>query len=166
MAFFCVTCFLMPWLGNDYPHGATFVQRAVPCLFWGEVWVGDLSLVYRPHSNGKGVSEKLEMSFDKNNRVHSKLTVGLTEAGFTTVFSSLQNVCRATHTSFLFSSHTRTLQLLLLSLVNWENINVFLQHTPVRVSQTWIYILQTPWTGWSVSFRSSCVISMYEHMLS
>lgn len=93
------------------------------------------------HSSGKDVSEKLEVSFDKNNRVHSKLTVGLTEAGCTTVFSSLQNVCRATHTSFLFSSHTRTLQLLLLSSVNWESISVFLQHIPVLVSQTRISML-------------------------
>lgn len=103
----------------------------------GESWELETLVWYTDHTPMvKDVSEKLEVSFDKNNRVHSKLTVGLTEAGFTTVFSSLQNVCRATHTSFLFSSHTRTLQLLLLSLVNWENINVFLQHTPVHVSQT------------------------------
>lgn len=34
---------------------------------------------YTDHSNGKDVREKLEVSFDKNNGVHSKLTVGLTE---------------------------------------------------------------------------------------
>lgn len=98
-------------------------------------------MIYRPHCSGEDVSEKPEVNFDKNNRVNSDLTVGLTEAGFTTVFSSLQNVCRAAHTSFLFSSHTRTPQLLLFSLVNWENIGVFLQHILVLVSQTWISIL-------------------------
>lgn len=56
---------------------------------------------YRPHCIGDDVNEKLKVNFDKTNSVNSEMTVGLTEAGSTTVFSSLQNVCWATHTSFL-----------------------------------------------------------------
>lgn len=56
---------------------------------------------YRPHCSGDDVNEKLKVNFDKTNSVNYEMMVGLTEAGSTTVFSSLQNVCWATPTSFL-----------------------------------------------------------------
>lgn len=92
----------------DWACRATFVQYSV--LSSPKMWVGDICLIHRLHCSGGDVSENLKVNFEKNNRVNFKLTVDLTEAGSTNVFSSLQNVCRATHSSFLFSSHTRTLQ--------------------------------------------------------
>lgn len=76
----------------------------------------------------------LKVNVDQNDRVNSRLTAGLTEARSATAFSSLRNVCRATHTSFLFSSHTLTLGFA--SLFSWESISLFLQHALVVVSQT------------------------------
>lgn len=78
----------------------------------GQMWVGDIHLMHGPHCSGGDVSEQLKVHFDKNNRANSRMTVGLTEAGSTTVFSSLHNVCGAAHASFLFPSHTRTALLL------------------------------------------------------
>lgn len=109
-----------------------------------EKWVGDIYLIYRPNCSGSDVNKKLKVSFNKNSRVDSKLTVGLTETGSTTVFGSLQNVCTATHTSFLFSSHTHTLQLLLFSLAERTSVDscntyqyLFLKHEFPYYKHSW-----------------------------
>lgn len=107
--------FLVPWFGSSWASRRSHLGAA--CHFALASPGGGVSRRHlfddRPHCRGDDVSEKLKVNFDKTNSVNSKVTVGLTEAGSTTVFSSLQNVCRASHTSFLFSSHARTLQWLL-----------------------------------------------------
>lgn len=58
-------------------------------FFLGEVWVGDICLIYRLCCSGDDVNEELNVNFDKNNRVNFILIVGLIEVGFIIVFSSL-----------------------------------------------------------------------------
>lgn len=109
------------WLGRCLTVQAEPASLLVPFFFFfflmssslvGQMWVGDIHLMHGPHCSGGDVSEQLKVHFDKNNRANSRMTVGLTEAGSTTVFSSLHNVCGAAHASFLFPSHTRTALLL------------------------------------------------------
>lgn len=136
----------MLWIGPKwYLERAILGHRTVLFLTspGGVVW-GDICLIYRPNCSGSDVNKKLQVSFNKNSRVDSKLTVRLTGAGSTTVFGSLQNVCMATHTSFLFSSHTHTLQLLLLSLAGRTSIDsyntyqyLFLKHEFPYYKHSW-----------------------------
>lgn len=149
---------LVPWLGSELSRRSHLGSLGHSALTSPGGGVSSRHcLMYRPRCSGGDVSDELKENFDENNRVTSRMTGGLTEAGSTTVFSSLHNVWG--HPHFLPLPQPRPPAHSLLLLPSRENISMFLQHALGLLPQ----ILWTRSTAGTVSFRSSLVPCMCEH---